>query len=315
MRTAFFGTPAIAVPAFTALAETTEVVGVVCQPDRPAGRGLRVAEPPIKIAALSRDIEVHQPKKVKTGTVHRWLEERGVEAVIVMAYGRILPAAVLEAPRLGCINLHASLLPRYRGAAPINWAIVCGETETGISVMQMDEGMDTGPVFSTRSIPIGDSETAGQLAERLAELAARCVREDLPRVLSGKLSAAPQDDTRATMAPLIKREHTVIDWTRSPLEVKNLVRGMAPKPGAFSGVRGKKLKVLVSEPAPGGEALDGRPGEVVRAEGGDLWVCAGGGCAAILEAQLEGKRALGSRDLINGRALRVGDLLEAPGPC
>src|SRR5262245_61527634 len=172
MRTVFFGTPELAVPAFRALAETTEVVGVVCQPDRPAGRGLRLTEPAVKRAARELGIDVHQPVKVKTGNLHDWLGERRVDVAVVLAYGRMLPKAVLDVPGRGCMNLHASLLPRYRGAAPINWAIARGERETGVSLMQMDEGMDTGPVFTMRSIEIGPEETAGELAARIAELSA-----------------------------------------------------------------------------------------------------------------------------------------------
>jgi hypothetical protein len=195
MRTVFFGTPDIAVPALQALAETTELVGVVCQPDRPSGRGLALHEPPVKVAARELGMEAHQPVKVKTGNLDAWLRERSPDVAVVLAYGRILPKAVLEAPRRGCMNLHASLLPRWRGAAPINWAIVHGDPETGISLMQMDEGLDTGPVYAMRSIRIGPEETAGELAERIAELAGVVVREDAARGF--KIVPAPQDDRLA----------------------------------------------------------------------------------------------------------------------
>lgn len=185
MRAIFFGTPDIAVPSLEALREVAEVVAVVCQPDRPAGRGLELRAPPVKERALALGFEVVQPEKVKTPEFAAWVEARKADVALVIAYGRILPKAVLEGPRRGCMNLHASLLPRYRGAAPIQWAIVRGETETGVCLMQMDEGMDTGPVFTRRAIPIGRDETAGELGGRLGRLAAELVREDLPRAVAG----------------------------------------------------------------------------------------------------------------------------------
>ena len=192
MRAVFFGTPAIAVPALRALAEVAEIVAVVCQPDRPAGRGLTLQPPAVKAAALELGIEVHQPVKVKTGNLDEWLRERTPDVALVMAYGRILPPAVLGAPRRGCMNLHASLLPRWRGAAPINWAIANGDTESGVCLMQMDEGLDTGPVFARLSVPIGPQETAGELAEQLAATAAQLVRESLALAVDGALVALPQ---------------------------------------------------------------------------------------------------------------------------
>lgn len=310
MRTVFFGTPAIAVAALRALHETTELVGVVCQPDRRAGRGLALREPPVKIAARELGVEVHQPVKVKTGNLHEWLAERRADVALVLAYGRILPRAVLEAPRRGCMNLHASLLPRYRGAAPINWAIVHGETETGISLMQMDEGLDTGPVYATRKLAIYPGETAGELAERLAALAAEVVREDLPRAVSGELPSNPQDDSQASWAPLIKPEHTRVDWGKSASEIVNLVRGMAPRPGAHTSVRGKHLRLYATRAAD--EGVEGPPGSVHISEQKAILVQAGEGSVEILRAQLEGKKPLDARDLVNGRALRDGDLLESP---
>jgi methionyl-tRNA formyltransferase len=179
VRAVFFGTPAIAVPALEALCERAEVVAVVCQPDRPAGRGLSLAAPEVKVAAERLGLPVHQPTKIKNDEFLGWLRGLEADVALVIAYGRILPPAVLAAPRRGCVNLHASLLPRFRGAAPIQWAIVRGESETGISLMQMDEGCDTGPVFLRRAIAIGENETAGELAPRLAALAAEVVRDHL----------------------------------------------------------------------------------------------------------------------------------------
>jgi methionyl-tRNA formyltransferase len=307
MRAVFFGTPEIAVPALRALAESTELVGVVCQPDRPSGRGLALREPAVKLAARELGIEAHQPLKVKTGNLDQWLRDLAPDVAVVMAYGRILPQRVLEAPRRGCMNLHASLLPRWRGAAPIQWAIVHGDTETGISLMQMDEGMDTGPVYAMRKIPIGGEETAGELAARIAELAAVVVREELRRAVSGELVAIAQDERLATAAPMIGPEQTRIDWSQSAAQIVNLIRGMAPRPGAHTRARGKLLRLLRARPST--EPVQGPPGTVAVVGRRRLVVSAGEGGVEIVRAQLQGKKALEAADLINGRALVAGDLL------
>lgn len=306
-RSAFFGTPAIAVPALRALHDTTELVAAVCQPDRRAGRGLSLSEPAVKQAARELGIEVHQPVKVKTGNLDAWLVERGIEVVVVLAYGRILPPPVLHAPRHGCVNLHASLLPKYRGAAPINWCIVRGETETGVSLMQMDEGLDTGGVYSKHVLSIGPDETGGELAERIAELCAQVVREDLLRVLSGELTAVPQDETQASFAPPIGPEHTEIDWSRAARDIVNLVRGMAPRPGAHSVVRGKRLRIGRARVS--SQSAAGEPGQVALGIGREILVATGAGTVEIVRAQLEGRKELGAAELLNGRALGPSDRL------
>src|SRR4051794_37390852 len=206
MRALFFGTPAIAGPSLEALHGLAEIVGVVCQPDRPSGRGLTVKPPPVKERALELGLPVVQPAKIRTPEFAAWAREANADAALVIAYGRILPPAVLEAPRRGCLNLHASILPKYRGAAPITWCIVKGETETGISLMQMDEGMDTGPVLSVHRIPVGAETTAGELTVALGALAAEVVRADLVRAVEGGLPSSPQDHAAATMAPLLDKE-------------------------------------------------------------------------------------------------------------
>lgn len=308
LRTVFFGTPPLAVPALREVAATTTLVGVVCQPDKPAGRGLELAEPAVKRAALELGIEVHQPVKVKTGTLHEWIAARDVDLAVVLAYGRILPAAVLAAPKRGCVNLHASLLPKYRGAAPINWALIRGESETGISLMQMDEGMDTGPVYTRHRIDIAPTDDAGTLTESIAALAARVVREDVPKLERGQLMPEPQNDGEATLAPPITKEMTRVDWTRSAREIVGWVRGLSPKPGAMTTLRGKGLKILSARVADE-TAKGAAPGIVIIAEKGTLVVATGDGCVAVRRAQLEGRRALDALDLVNGRSVRVADLL------
>jgi methionyl-tRNA formyltransferase len=300
VRAIFFGTPAIAVPSLHALSDVAEIVGVVSQPDRPSGRGLETHATPVKAAALALGLEVHQPLKVRTGELSTWMRERRADVAVVLAYGRILPRDVLDAPRVGCVNLHASLLPKLRGAAPINWAIVRGETETGVSLMQMEEGLDTGPVFSAHAIPIGARETAGSLLGKLGELAARVVREDLARVVEGQLAPKPQDSALATLAPPISKDDGRVDWTQSAESIDRLVRGMAPRPGSFTLVRDKQL--LLTEVQPLGEPVEGAPG-TVRTSRKSVRVACGSGSLELVRAKLEGKREASGSDLVNGRVL------------
>ena len=311
MRALFFGTPAIAVPALSALAEIADIRAVICQPDRPSGRGLALTPPAVKVRALELGIHVEQPLKVRTPEFADFIRSHQADVALVIAYGRILPPAILEAPRVGCINLHASLLPKYRGAAPITWAIVRGEAETGISVMQMDEGMDTGPVFTTTAIPIGPETTADELGTALGLLAAQLVARDLPRIVRGELTATPQDHATMTLAPILEKEDGRIQFNAAARVVHDHVRGMTPWPGAFTTAAGKTLKLLETRV---GVALEGSPaaapGTILRAtkQGIDV-ACAEGSVLRILRAQLEGRKPLGAAELVGGRALQEGQLL------
>jgi methionyl-tRNA formyltransferase len=254
----------------------------------------------VKTRALELGLEVTQPTKVRDGLLLAWLQERRPDVLVVLAYGRILPADILRVAPHGAINLHASLLPRHRGAAPIAWAIIQGDTETGISLMQMDEGMDTGPVLSRHALEISANETAGELAARLAELAAEVVRADLPRALRGELEAEPQDEALATSAPPLTREHGRIDFTASAHAIACLVRGLSPKPGAFTSVAGKTLRLTEVRADP--HELDGPTGSV-RLVDGAPWVITRSGSLEIVRGQLEGRREVSGRDLVNGRVL------------
>ena len=304
MRAIFFGTPDIAVPSLLALANVADVVAVVCQPDRPAGRGLKLHAPAVKSAAADRGLPVVQPSKIRTPEFLAWLTEQRADVAVVLAYGRILPASVLAAPARGCLNLHASILPRYRGAAPINWAVVRGETETGISLMQMDEGLDTGPVFTVRRLAIGEDETAGELAVRLGALAAQIVGDEVPRVVRGELETAPQDHAAATSAPPLEKAQGRIDWQRTATEVHNHVRGMTPWPSAFTSVDGKHLKVLATRRSPlqSGEP----PGTIVVADSSGVLVACGEGVLEVARAQVEGRKPLDASQLVAGRTLTLG---------
>lgn len=261
--------------------------------------------PAVKRTAIELGLPVFQPERVKSGELEAWLIDARADVGVVLAYGRILPPGVLETPRLGCVNLHASLLPKLRGAAPIQWAILRGETTTGISLMQMDAGLDTGPVFSRHPLAIGPDETAGELAERLARLADTVVRSDIPRLGDPDFVAVPQDTALATHAPPLEREHGRVDWTRSSQSIHDQVRGLAPRPSAFTTLRGKQLRLartaLIAAPplAPG----------VVRVERPRVLVGTGDGAIELLRAQVEGRRELDALALVNGRAIADGDVL------
>jgi methionyl-tRNA formyltransferase len=307
-RAVFFGTPQFAVPCLDALFEIADVVGVVCQPDRPQGRGLELTAPPVKQRALELGLNVVQPTKLRTGEFAQWLRAQNVDVALVVAYGRILPKDVLEAPRLGCVNVHASLLPKLRGAAPITWAVVRGEPETGVTLMQMDEGMDTGAMLAQFPTPIREDETAGELSERLSAIGALATRKGLPTYVAGGYTANAQDHARATMAPMLKKEDGRIDFARPARAVHDHVRGMQPWPGAFTTARGKTLKVLTTRVTdlPQGKA---EPGTVVFADRSRVVVACAERGVELARVQLEGKKAIAAGDWFVGRGVAEGDRL------
>lgn len=308
-RAVFFGTPEFAVPCLDALTGIADVVAAVCQPDRPAGRGQVLASPPVKNRASALGIPVEQPTKLRTGAFGAWLRAQEADVALVVAYGRILPDDVLAAPRLGCVNVHASLLPKYRGAAPITWAVVRGETESGVTLMQMDSGMDTGAMLERFSLAIGPEETAGELSTRLSELGAHAVSSGLPRYLAGEYTPEAQDGTIATLAPILKKEdgRMAFDAARA---THDHVRGMSPWPGAFTTCRGKTVKVhrtrIVDE-----NAGSGAPGTVLVADKSRVVVACGRGAIELVTVQLEGKKAIEASAWSLGRGVAQGDRLGA----
>jgi methionyl-tRNA formyltransferase len=322
-RAIFFGSPAFAVPSLEAAHEVAQVVGVVCQPDKPAGRGLALAAPAVKVRALELGLPVVQPTKLKTGDFAEWVRAQNADVALVVAYGRILRRDVLDGPRLGCVNVHASLLPKYRGAAPITWAVVHGETETGVTLMKLDEGMDTGPTFARVSTPIGPDETAGEVGERLARIGGDAVRERLHRYVAGEYALAPQDDAAATAAPMLEKENGRIDWTMGARQVHDHVRGMSPWPGAFTTARGRPLKVHATRVLgagsrePQGAAADAvgaraqaPAGRIVFADKSRVLVASGrGGTVELVTVQPEGKRAMRASEWVMGRGAAEGDTL------
>jgi methionyl-tRNA formyltransferase len=311
-RAIFFGTPEFAVPCLQALSEVADVKLVVTQPDRPAGRGMQLAAPPVKRLAQSLGIEVVQPKAIRKPEFAERLRAASADVALVVAYGRILPAAVLQAPRLGCLNVHASILPALRGAGPIQWAILRGETRTGVCLMQMDEGMDTGPVLACEALAIGEDETAGELAVRLSALGATLVREKLPRYVRGELQAQPQDHAAATLAPMLSKEHGQVDWTRPARELHALVRGTHPWPGAYTFLGPQRVKLHRSRLL-AAEGVHGEPGNVLRADRHAIEVACGTGVLALHELQPEGKRRLSAEQFCAGARLHSGMRFTAAG--
>ncbi len=313
-RAVFFGTPRFAVASLDALTEIADVVGVVAQPDKPAGRGNVLTPPAVKVRAIELGIPVIQPVKVRDGALEQWLREREADVALVVAYGRILPKPMLVTPKHGCINVHGSLLPKFRGAAPIQWSILAMEREAGVTLMQMDEGMDTGAMLSTRAVTIGEDETAEQLAIRLSALGAEIVREDLPKYLQGLLTAVPQDDARASMAPMLTKEMESMDFREPAKKLHAKVRGLKPWPGTSTYLGARRLIVHESTLRDAPALSAGAPGEIVRVDKDVLWVATGDGALGLTELQLEGKKRLRVREFLAGHPMRVGTILAPVDP-
>ena len=308
LRALFFGSPAFAVPSLDALHALADVVGVVCQPDKPAGRGLTLTPPAVKVRATELGLPVVQPTKLRTGEFGAWVRAQAVDLALVVAYGRILPKDVLDGPRLGCVNVHASLLPKYRGAAPITWAVVHGESESGVTLMKLDEGMDTGPTFARVVTPIGPDETAGELSERLARLGADAVTRWLPKYAAGECPLEAQDSALATTAPMLEKDQGRLDWSKTATEVHDHVRGMSPWPGAFTSARGKTLKVRATRVV-NGTAAGVVAGQVLVADKSRVLVACGQASVELVTVQPEGKRAISGAEWVMGRGIAEGDVL------
>jgi methionyl-tRNA formyltransferase len=311
VRALFFGSPPFAVPSLDALHAIADVRAAVCQPDRPAGRGLELTAPAVKVRAIELGIRVVQPTKLRTGEFAAWAREERADVALVVAYGRILPRDVLDAPRLGCVNVHASLLPKYRGAAPITWAVVDGEAETGVTLMKLDEGMDTGPTFARVTTPIGADETAGEVGARLAMLGAEAVRRHLPEYVAGACTLEAQDHARSTTAPMLSKEDGRVDWARSARRVHDHVRGMSPWPGAFTHARGRIVKIHATRVVDG-VAHEATPGLVIVADKSRVVVaCGDRTLVELTQVQPEGRRVVTATDWVAGRGIAEGDQLSA----
>jgi len=307
MRIVFCGTPDFAVPSLKRLLAEPDftIEAVVTQPDRPRGRAGLLASSPVKDVALDAGLHVYQPEKIKSDSAYEFFKRLAPDAVVIVAYGQIIPARLIEIPRLGWMNLHASLLPKYRGAAPVNWAIINGETRTGLTTMQIDAGLDTGPILMQCELEIGANETAPQLLRRMAEAGGPLVVESLRKLGRGEIRPVPQDPTQASLAPMLKKEDGRIDWSLAARQVYNRIRGLEPWPGAFTTFRGHLCHIwgqpAESDERPAGEpGINPVPGTIVEANG-EVYVVCGKGTWLRLEAvHLEGRKRVAAQEFARG---------------
>ena len=308
-RIVFMGTPEFAVPALEALVASGEtVVAAITQPDRASGRGRHVTPTPVKAVALRNAIAVHQPDTLRETGIRAELARLAPDLIVVAAYGKLLPRAILDLPPRGCINVHASLLPRHRGAAPVQWAILEGDATTGVTIMQMNEGLDEGDILVQRSEPIGPTDTGATLAARLAHLGARTLVEAIHDLRAGRIEPQPQDPSRATFAPRIRKEMGRIDWREAAVRLERKVRAFQPWPTAYSSLEGRQLKILhaaVRTTAAAGAP----PGTVTVSAGDGITVATGDGALALLVVQIEGRKALSAADFLHGHRVAPGTVL------
>ena len=305
MRIVFMGTPDFAVPSLQALIDAGhEVCAVYTQPDKPQGRKQILTAPPVKELALQYHIPVYQPATLKNEEEQEKLRALAPEVIIVVAYGKLLPKAVLDIPPRGCINVHGSLLPRWRGAAPIQWSVIAGDEKAGVTTMQMAEGLDTGDMLLTYETEIGARETAGELFDRLAQAGAELLVRTLVELDS--ITPRPQDDSQSCYAHMLDKQMAVIDWAKSAREIDCLIRGLSPWPVALTTLDGARLKIYAAEPVPG----TGRPGEVLVSDPRKgLTVACGAGALALHEVQLVGGKRMKSADFLRGHAIQTGTIL------
>ena len=305
MRIVFMGTPDFAVPSLQALIDAGhDVCAVYTQPDKPQGRKQILTAPPVKTLALEHDIPVFQPNTLKNEDEQARLRELAPEVIIVVAYGKLLPKAVLDIPTHGCINVHGSLLPRWRGAAPIQWAVIAGDEMAGVTTMQMAEGLDTGDMLLTYETKVGEKETAGELFDRLAQSGAELLTQTLVKL--DEITPRPQDDAQSCYAHMLDKQMAVIDWSRSAHEIDCLIRGLNPWPIALTTLSGERLKVFAAEKAAG----NGEPGTVLEADPKKgLTVACGEGALKLIEIQLVGGKRMKATDFLRGHAIEVGTKL------
>lgn len=309
MRIVFMGTPEFSVPCLERLvSDGEEVVGVFTQPDKPKGRGYEMAFSPVKECAIKHNIPVFQPKSMKTGEALEILKELNPDLSIVVAYGKILPADILYTPKYNSINIHASLLPRYRGSAPIQWCVINGEKESGVTSMLMDEGIDTGDMLIKDSVEITENMTAGELHDKLSELGAEVLSKTVKALKNGELKPVKQNDDESCYAPMLTKELCPIDFTKSAQEVHNSIRGLSPWPVATAVLDGKKVKIHASVLSQ--FTSQAQAGEIVRADGALTVMCGDGKCIDITEIQLEGKKKMSVKDFLLGHKVEIGTIMK-----
>ena len=308
MRIVFMGTPDFAVPCLQALIDDWhDVCAVFTQPDKPKGRHGVLSAPPVKELALKYDIPVYQPDSLKNDEIKSFFASLGADLALVVAYGKILPEEFLNAPKYGCINMHASLLPKLRGAAPIQWSIINGEKRSGVTAMQMDKGLDTGDILLSESVEIRDDETAQELHDELSVLGAQVMRKTLLMLQRGELSPVRQDDSNSTYAPILAKELSAIDWQKSALQIHNQIRGLYPWPGASAVLNGKTLKIHSAKLL---GKTEGEPGEVVFNDRRLCVACGDGNAVELLVIQAPGKKAMPVTDYLRGNPVVLGTIFE-----
>ncbi len=308
MRILFMGTPDFAVPCLTALLEAGHTVaGVVSQPDQPKGRGHKLQAPPVKEKALEHAIPVYQPTTLKDGGFQAVLEETQPELIAVVAYGKILPKYILDYPKYGCINVHGSLLPKYRGAAPIQWSVINGDATTGVTTMYMAEGLDTGDMILKEETPIGETETGGELFDRLSKMGAELLVKTVEQLQNGTAKREMQKEEESSYAPMLTKETGHIDWSKSTREIINLIRGTNPWPMSFALYEGLPMKVIA---ATAGEKQGGTPGEILSADKTGICIACGDGSVMVREIQMQGSKRMDVASYLNGHEIRVGTILK-----
>jgi methionyl-tRNA formyltransferase len=309
LRIVFCGTPEFAVPSLRRLAERPEfsIEAVITQPDRPRGRGQHVSSSPVKEAALEIGLHVYQPETIKSESSQDFLKRVAPDAVVIIAYGQIIPARLLAIPRLGWLNLHASLLPRYRGAAPIHWAIANGETITGLTTMQIDKGMDTGPILLHREVEIAPDGIAPELAARMSVIGAELIAGSLLQFDRGEIFPAQQDDNSASYAPILKKEDGRINWAQTSQQIYNRMRGFAPWPGSYSTFRGQTCHLWGRPETSGTPTAQVAPGELIPSAKELNVVCGKGTCLRLESIQIEGRKKISAREFANGAHITPSD--------
>ncbi|MDY3917498.1 MAG: methionyl-tRNA formyltransferase [Candidatus Limivivens sp.] len=308
MKVVFMGTPDFSVGTLEALiASGHEVAAVVTQPDKPKGRGKAMQFTPVKEVAVRENIPVYQPKKVRDPEFIETLKTIGADVIVVVAFGQIIPRAILDMPKYGCVNVHASLLPKYRGAAPIQWAVIEGERESGVTTMQMDAGLDTGDMLLKTVVPIGPEETGGSLFEKLSRAGAELLIETLEGLEAGTIVPEKQGDTTTEYAKMLTKDMGEIDWTEDAFRIERLIRGLNPWPSAYTHIQGKTLKIWKARVLEGVTARE--PGTVLQASGGQLLIQTGEGILQIEELQLEGKKRMDTAAFLRGYSIEEGTVL------
>ncbi len=307
-RILFMGTPAFALPALERLHNSHyPIIAVVTQPDRPAGRGQKEIAPPVKHLARQFGLPVLQPEKVRDQGFLETLTSLNPDMIVVAAFGQILPKAIIDFPRMGCLNIHPSLLPEYRGAAPLNWSIIRGETQTGVTIMLMDEGMDSGDILTRETTPIGAAETYGELQDRLANLGAVLLLDTIEQVAEGRARRQKQDPSRVTFAPRLTKETGKINWHDSVFNIVNLIRGLNPAPTAHTSLDGHNLKIYAAGAGP--RCVDQQPGTVGEASASGLSIAASDGYVTLTDVQLAGKKRMQVGDFLRGYRIKEGTVL------